>query len=126
VIEKIFELKDQALTRKEACQLIGNIITPKTLRNLDCLKKGPKNKFYSGKKVFYTKEDFKNWFLNYEKDLSQNLHRSTRSNQPTSKKDSINIPTASTQQMDYYPNNSNSISKLNYFKPVYNATRLHG
>jgi len=49
------------IARSEVGKLLGGVIHPKTLANLDSLGKGPKNRFRSGRKVAYKTEDLLEW-----------------------------------------------------------------
>lgn len=46
--------------RKAVQEYLGQIITARTLANLDCYKKGPPRK-YLGKTVVYERESFLKW-----------------------------------------------------------------
>jgi hypothetical protein len=52
-------------SRQAASQLIGNIISSGTFRNLDSKKQGPSKKIIIGKKVCYEKKSFIDWLKNY-------------------------------------------------------------
>ena len=51
-----------AFARTTIENYLPGIISYKTLRNLECKGKGPKS-FYLGRKRFYEKQDFIDWFL---------------------------------------------------------------
>ena len=53
----------EIVTRKEASSLIGGFLKPKTLANMDALKRGPARKIRVGKQVRYFKEDFIDFFM---------------------------------------------------------------
>jgi len=59
-------LKDlpNIIARAEVGRLLGNVISSKTLANLDSLGKGPRGRHKLGNKVFYLKAPFINWFEN--------------------------------------------------------------
>jgi len=52
------------IARAEVGRLLGNVISPKTLANLDSLGIGPRGRHKLGNKVFYLKASFINWFEN--------------------------------------------------------------
>ncbi|MDR1085554.1 MAG: hypothetical protein LBP22_12045 [Deltaproteobacteria bacterium] len=67
-------------SRQEASRLIGNIISPNSLRNLDSKHQGPQNKTVIGKKVCYEKKSFISWLKNYKyysNKFQKNSYRST-------------------------------------------------
>ena len=48
-------------TRETASRALGGMFSPKTLANLDALRKGPTAKHHAGNKVFYERDDFLAW-----------------------------------------------------------------
>ena len=58
VIEK--ELPS-VFTRQHAAKVLGGIVSPKTLANLDSLNQGPSVRVRVGSKVGYEKESFMRW-----------------------------------------------------------------
>jgi hypothetical protein len=52
-------------TRKEACQHLGGLFKPNTLKNIDWQGLGPKGKQRIGRKVMYTRGHFIDWLNNY-------------------------------------------------------------
>jgi hypothetical protein len=61
------------VTRKQACEMIGGVFTPETLRNMDCKNIGPASKRKIGKKVCYEKNDFIHWLRNYKPNQQNNF-----------------------------------------------------
>lgn len=53
------------IARTEVGKLTGNLISPRTLANLDCLGKGPMGRFKFKTKVAYEKQAFLVWFAAY-------------------------------------------------------------
>lgn len=49
--------------RKDSHLATGGVYSWQQLKNLDAQGKGPKDRFYIGKKVAYTRESFFKWFL---------------------------------------------------------------
>jgi hypothetical protein len=66
--ELVFNLKENLpplFTRKEACQHLGGLFKPNTLKNIDYQGLGPKCKQRVGRKVLYTRDNFIEWLNNY-------------------------------------------------------------
>lgn len=52
------------IARSEIGNFTGGLIAPRSLANLDCLKKGPSGKVKVGRSVGYLKDDLISWLLN--------------------------------------------------------------
>lgn len=50
-------------SRKEAVKHIGNLVSPKTLANLDCRDKGPIRKIKIGREIGYERKDFVDFLM---------------------------------------------------------------
>ena len=60
LIERLRAEMPPAFTRKMACKLLGGLLSPGTLANLDCSGEGPKG-VRVGKAVLYEREIFLKW-----------------------------------------------------------------
>lgn len=60
IIESLRLSLPPVFSRRKAQELLGHIISARTLANLDCLKKGPP-KMYLGKNVIYERDSFLEW-----------------------------------------------------------------
>jgi hypothetical protein len=67
------ELRDQLppiISRDRVEDLLGGVISAKTLANLDSLGKGPKGRMRSGGKIVYGRDNLLEWLDNRTKILN--------------------------------------------------------
>ena len=62
--DDLFKILPPYVTRKDIGKLIGNIISPRYLANLDSAGKGPRRERLKGK-VVYKREDFVVWLKSW-------------------------------------------------------------
>lgn len=61
LIDKFGKDLPQIISRKEFCEKMGGLISPRTLANMDSKGKGPGTKVRIGRTVGYTKESVIQW-----------------------------------------------------------------
>lgn len=60
-LTRIADKLPPVIARKEVARILGGIIAPKTLANLDSLGEGPKARFKIGRNVAYITADLLAW-----------------------------------------------------------------
>ncbi len=70
VIEEIGRNWPDCFSREKASELVGGVISPRSLANLDCLGLGPERRLRVGRKIVYTRESFVEWFKRRIKEVS--------------------------------------------------------
>jgi hypothetical protein len=86
---------------------------------------GPAKRHLAGKKVFYHKDDFLNWFYNYQSDISRNMRNTTNQLNDNQKYDTNRVQkNLINHELNQYSNLSN-VNKLPNANPFFNAVRSH-
>jgi len=65
----LWESLPEFFSREVAAEKTGGLFTPRTLANLDSLKRGPAGRFRIGPKVAYVKTEFVIWLAGQIKPL---------------------------------------------------------